>query len=519
MTEKRDVIMRLRLGHSIRQISRDTGMHRTIIRRLYQAAVKQGWLESSGTVPAEKTIQNTITCVFDTDTESGHILDAYHDRIKGWLEEKDSYVVIHQMLSQEVAVSESTVRRYCQKTFPEAPKAVYLRPTIPGAIMEVDFGTFGMIYDEREKRNRRGYVFSARLRHSRYAYRECVLSQDQSTFFRCHVHAFEYFGGVPEQVVPDNLKAAVIKASFTDPQVNRLYHKLAEHYGFVIDPCPPYSPNLKGGVENDIKYIKRNFWPQYRESERQKGCDVPGREGLQKALEAWSEHTAHRRIISGIGARPIDLFEQEEKDCLQPLPYERWREVSMTSAKVQETWRVQVDRAYYSVPYRYIGQKVCVFISDEQVEIYKDYDLIATHRRATRAWEAVLDAAHNPPNVAAFLSSTREGLLQRAAHIGPHVTSVIQYLLNQKTVNGVKPSRAILALRKTYGPSRLDSACERALLFENIQYSTIKRILTHRLDMVYQYEAIDSAGNFCFLFTRPRGYFGGETPQVQEVFQ
>jgi hypothetical protein len=103
-----------------------------------------------------------------------------------------------------------------------------------------------MMYDPLEKRSRRVYVFSARLRHSRMAYRQLVFSQKQEVFFMCHVHAFEFFGGVPERVVPDNLKAAVIKASFTDPVVNRVYHRLAEHYGFVIDPCLPYRPRLKG---------------------------------------------------------------------------------------------------------------------------------------------------------------------------------------------------------------------------------------------------------------------------------
>jgi transposase len=134
------------------------------------------------------------------------------------------------------------VRRYCQKHFPQAPRGTHLRDTIPGEIMEVDFGQLGMMYDPLEKRSRRVYVFSARLRHSRMAYRQLVFSQKQEVFFMCHVHAFEFFGGVPERVVPDNLKAAVIKASFTDPVVNRVYHRLAEHYGFVIDPCLPYRP-------------------------------------------------------------------------------------------------------------------------------------------------------------------------------------------------------------------------------------------------------------------------------------
>ncbi len=513
MTEKREVIRRLRLGHSIRQINKATGMHRTIIRKLNNLAFSQGWLKSTVKLPAEEVIQKILVHNDAGSEKNQHPLDSYRVKLEKWIGEGYSYVVIHSLLKEEINLSETTVRRYCKRHFPKAPKTVFIRPTIPGEVMEVDFGTLGNTYDSNEKRNRRTYVFSARLRHSKMAWREKVHSQDQSVFFRCHVHAFEYFGGVPERVVPDNLKAAVIKASFTDPIVNRVYHRLAEHYGFVIDPCPPYRPNLKGGVENDIKYIKRNFWPIYREKERQLGHEIPSGEGLQAALEFWSKNTAHVRNISGIGARPIDLFQEEERDTLRPLPASRWKEVHYTSAKVHETWRIQVNRAYYSVPYSLIGKTVQVFISDGQVEIYDNYNLVATHRKATRAWEPVLNEAHNPPNVREFLATTKVGLLWSAHKIGPYVEAAIRTILERKITDGLRPARAVLSLQKKYGPARLNTACERAIHFDNIEYGTIKRILHKQLDMKYHYDPMDSFGNYCFQFSRPLGYFDKE-PEV-----
>jgi transposase len=342
MTEKREVIRRLRLGHSIRHINKSTGMHRTLIRRLKDLAQQHLWLESEEPVPDEATIKALLDPPASS-SNAEHPLDPYRSDIAKWLKEEYSYVVIHQLLSPMVPVSESTVRRYCQKHFPQAPRGTHLRDTIPGEIMEVDFGQLGMMYDPMEKRSRRVYVFSARLRHSRMAYRQLVFSQKQEVFFMCHVHAFEFFGGVPERVVPDNLKAAVIKASFTDPVVNRVYHRLAEHYGFVIDPCLPYRPRLKGGVENDIKFIKGNFWPLYREHQRRVGNDIPSWEGAGRALEDWGEQVS-RRVLSGVGRRPTDLFHHEEADCLKSLPDSRWKPVRWASAKVHETWRVQVGR-------------------------------------------------------------------------------------------------------------------------------------------------------------------------------
>jgi hypothetical protein len=373
-----------------------------------------------------------------------------------------------------------------------------------------------MMYDPLEKRSRRVYVFSARLRHSRMAYRQLVFSQKQEVFFMCHVHAFEFFGGVPERVVPDNLKAAVIKASFTDPVVNRVYHRLAEHYGFVIDPCLPYRPRLKGGVENDIKFIKGNFWPLYREHQRRVGNDIPSWEGAGRALDDWGEQVS-RRVLSGVGRRPTDLFHHEEADCLKSLPDSRWKPVRWASAKVHETWRVQVGRAYYSVPYQYIGKTLQVYISGSQVEIYDQYTLVATHQKASRDWEAVVSREHNPPNVEAFLASTREGLLKSAGRIGPHVQAVIQHLLQRKVTDGLKPSRAILRLAKQVGQVRLDAACERALYYDNIEYGTVKRILNARLESTPLATAEQSSGNYCFQFSRPPGYFAPHTEQSQEA--
>lgn len=516
MTEKREVIRRLRLGHSIRQISKDTGMHRTLIRCLHALAKEQYWLVQDQPVPSESEIKDKLPAKGRT-LPTPHPLDSYRDQIKGWLEEKYSYVVIHSLLKDEVSLSETTVRRYCQKRFPKAPKGTYTRETVPGEVMEVDFGLLGTVHDPIQKRDRRAYVFSARLRHSRLAWREVVYSQDQSTFFRCHVHAFEYFGGVPERVVPDNLKAAVIQASYEDPVINRVYHRLAEHYGFVIDPCPPYTPNLKGGVENDIKYIKGNFWPRFKEVERRMGNETPSSELLQKALESWSEKTAHMRVLSGVGARPTDLFHDEEADCLQALPDSRWNEVSWSSAKVHETWRVQVDRAYYSVPFQYIGKTVQVFTSDGQVEIYDDYELIATHRKAVRPWDRVLDPAHDPPNVKEFLATTREGLLRWAGEMGLHVQAVLRVLFDRKVVDSLRPARAILRMATTYGAERLNRACERALAFDNIAYGTIKRILARGLDAHPLESATDQEGNYCFQFSRPPRYFDDERKLAREA--
>src|SRR4030042_5090058 len=245
MTEYREVIRRLKETQGKREIQRETGIHRTIIRKIEREALKKGWLIPGSGLPNEAELAQAFG---NERKQYTHPMSVWDTKIKDWVEKEYSFVVIHNLVLQRgVKCSEATVRRYVKTRFPKAPKTTMRRDTIPGEVMEVDFGFLGVTYDLASNRRRKTYVFSGRLRHSRDVYREIVFDQKQETFFECHVNAFESFNGVPLKVVPDNLKAAVVKASFQDPLINRVYQNLAEHYGFLISPCLPRKPEHKGG--------------------------------------------------------------------------------------------------------------------------------------------------------------------------------------------------------------------------------------------------------------------------------
>jgi len=148
-----------------------------------------------------------------------------------------------------------------------------------------------------------------RLRYSRKAYRRIVFTQQQTVFFDCHIEAFEWFGGVLATVVPDNLKAAVMKASWEDPLVNRAYRNLAEHYGFTISPYKSYTPQHKGGVENDVRYVKRSFWPELKERERNFGHDIPRFSHVQSFLAERNATVSETRKIGKVESRVPALFD------------------------------------------------------------------------------------------------------------------------------------------------------------------------------------------------------------------
>lgn len=516
MTEKVDVIFRLRAGQPLRAIERETGVHRTIVRRLRKLAEASAWLSADRPPPDEAEVARVIAASRRRQPELPHPLDAYREDLQRWIKSGNSYVVIHQLVHPLCALSEATVRRYIQRTFPSTARPTMVRATTPGEIMEVDFGYLGISYQAKEKRNRKTYLFSGRLRYSRKAYRERVFCQDEENFFACHIHAFEYFGGVPHKVVPDNLKAAVIAASFEDPLVNRAYHDLARHYGFLISPCEPYSPPQKGGVESDVKYVKRNFWPLFCEAQRRLGREVVDADELSSELAQWSAEVADRHIVRGVGRSPEELFETEERSALQGLPAFRWDRVVCAQAKVQRTWRIQFDRAFYSVPHRYIGKTVQVLANSHALRIFCDHEQIAMHHRATRAWEYLCSPEHAPANVAAFMAATDPAILEQARAIAPAVFELVGVLLNRQGLDGLRPARAVLALRRRYGEQRLSDACRRALAYERAEYRCVKTILANGLDLHHPGAAPQlSDGQQLFRFARRPGYF--ESSQLKEA--
>ena len=374
--------------------------------------------------------------------------------------------------------------------------------------MEVDFGYLGMTYNPVDQKTRKTYIFSGRLRHSRKAYREIVYNQKAETFFLCHIHAFEFFGGVPEKVVPDNLKAAVIKASYQHPMLNRAYRSMAEYYGFLISPNLPYHPMHKGGVENDIKYIKNNFWPIYKEGQYRLGREVSYCDDLSKELERWSSDVADKRIIQGVGRSPDKIFEQEEKSALAKLPMFRHLQQDWCTRKAEADCRIQYNKAFYSIPYQYIGKDVTVCADTHIIRVFIDYKEICSHSIASRDWEFVKIKEHFPPNYEEYLQTTKDGLIQRAKMISPDTKLVIEKIFEDKALDGLRPARAVINLGRKYSFGRLEDACRRAIYYDTAKYISIKNILIKGLDEIAIEElTTTSEPQGSFRFARGFGFF------------
>ena len=176
-----------------------------------------------------------------------------------------------------------------------------------------------------------------------------VYNQKVSTFIDCFIEAFEYFEGIPERVKIDNLKAAILKANFYEPEYQKEFKQFADYYNFLIDPCKVRQPQEKGKVESGIKYVKNNFF---------KGRSFKNRNDMEYQLNEWQENVCNKRIHGTTRKVPEIVFQEIEKNKLKKLPYKKWESFWIEKRKVSTTSHIMTDCNYYSVPYKYIGEIV-----------------------------------------------------------------------------------------------------------------------------------------------------------------
>lgn len=478
MMEKRDILLALRKQHSIRRISRELHVHRPIVRAIHATAARKGWLNPSSQMPEDHEIAQMDTGALWI--QSTHPLDPFIDKIKEWRAQGYNAVVIQGLLQDQCKCKIGTLRRYIRKRCPKLPDPVMVRSTKPGEVMEVDFGFLGQLWDDSREKFRKVWFFSARLRHSRKAYRRLVWEQTVEVFLFCHILAFEHFEGIPEVVCLDNLKSGVIKSCIDNDMLNRSYKELAEHYGFMISPCLPRTPEHKGGVESDVKYTKGNFWPRMRE--KKKAYPHLTLNQVQESLEEWDSNVANIRKVNGIGRSPAEMFLLEEKMMLKKLPDFRFEPTKWFECMVRREWWIICEGSRYSVPYELIGKTVQVRITSKFVKVFFDYQEVANHPKADVKGSYQRNPNHAPPFKEEVLICNRTGLLEMAAEIGEHTHALCQRILSDRCVDKLRPTRCLLSLVEKFGKERLEMACERALNYGTIRYVSVKNILEKGLD-------------------------------------
>lgn len=305
MNYLRDLIHRVRAGESDRQIAQDLKISRITVRKYREWAEGQGYLIVGLPLPDDATLAAALgTPPQPPRTPSS--VEPHRETVQRLLDQGVEMVAIFQRLQDDHGFtgSYSAVRRYVHRLRPSVPEAVVRVHTAPGEEMQVDFGSVGKLVDPASGQLRTAYAFVATLCFSRHQYAELVFNQKTSTWIALHRRAFESWGGVPRRVVPDNLKAAVIQALIHDPVLGEAYRRMAQHYGFVISPTRPRTPQHKGKVESGVHYVQRNFMAG------QEFADILV---ANRRLSVWVQERAGLRQHGTSHQAPLYLFNEYER--------------------------------------------------------------------------------------------------------------------------------------------------------------------------------------------------------------
>jgi transposase len=400
---------------------------------------------------------------------------SYRPEIAQWIKEKVEVTAMWQRLKERgYTGSYSSVLRFVRVIAPVLPETVVRVERKPGEEAQVDFGYAGLMEDEHSGERRKTWAFVMVLSWSRHIYVEFVFDQKVETWLRCHQHALEFFGGVPERIVVDNLKAAITQAIWDDPQVQYAYRECAEHYGFRIAPCRPATPEHKGKVENGVAYVKGNFL----------GGRQPTRlSQANREVQVWCSTTAGLRIHGTTKEKPLERFEQVEHARLKPLPANAYDLAIWKKVKLYRDCHIVLEGSYYSAPFRLVGQKLLVCAGSRQVRLFTEkYELVATHERAEKPGERHTHPSHLPVEKLPGLLLDRENCHADAATVGPATQQVVEELLADPVVERLMSAGRLVRLRKRFGDERLEAACQRALLFGDPTYKTVKGILVKGTD-------------------------------------
>jgi transposase len=469
------MLRRLQKGHSNRAIAKAMKVDRKTVGRYRTWAMEQGLLE--GRLPPLSDLQRLLDETLDIPSppQNSSSVEPYRGMVVKLREQKVEIAAIYERLKErEYSGSYSSVYRFVRSLEPVEPEVTVRVETAPGEEAQVDFGYAGLMIDPATGKLRKTWAFVMTLSWSRHQYVEFVFDQKVPTWLRVHRNAFTFFAGAPERIVPDNLKAAIIRACWDEPEAQQAYRECAEHYDFLIAPCRPRMPRHKGKVEQGgVHYVKRNFL----------GGRVPTTITKANAdVLVWCNTTAGRRIHGTTRERPLDRFETEQ-EALQPLPGTPYDMAVWKQVKVHRDCYINFDQAYYSAPFRLVGQQVWVRGGARQVQLYtSDYKLVATHSRALQPGQRLTHLDHLPPHKVPGLTITRDGCRLKAAQIGPSTQEAVNRLLEHRPEDRLRTAGRLLGLAETSSPEQLEAACTRALRFDDPAYKTIKHILKQGLE-------------------------------------
>lgn len=376
---------------------------------------------------------------------------------------------IWQDLSDENGFSAKyhSVRRFVARLVQKTPQLVRRMEVEPGEEAQIDFGTAAYVKTPDGQR-RRPWVLRVVLSHSRTGYSEVVYQQTTENFIRVLENAFRYFGGVPKKLIIDNLKAAVNRGDWYDPEIHPKLQSFAAHYGTVFLPTKPYTPQHKGKVESGVKYVKNNALA---------GRVFGSLEEQNAHLLDWEHRVADTRIHGTTKRQVGKQFEEVERSQLVPLPPDIFPAFQEGRRSVSRDGHIEVAKAYYSMPPEYIGCRVWVRWDARLVRIFNDrWEQLTAHARCEPGRFST-NANHIPKKRVSAVERGTDALLKEIAMIGDDARQWSAAMVQTRGIEGVRVLAGLKSLAKKHDSAALNSACRKALSYGAYRLKTIRELL------------------------------------------
>jgi len=324
---------------------------------------------------------------------------------------------------------------------------------------------------------REAQIFVAVLGASSYTFAEASWTQSLPDWIGSHVRAFNYFGGVTEIVVPDNLASGVSKACRYEPDINPTYQDLAAHYGMAVIPARVRKPRDKAKAEAGVLLVERWILAKLRHR------TFFSLDELNAAMAELREALNDRPFQKQPGSRR-SLFEKLDKPALKPMPSAPYQYGEWKKAKVNIDYHVAILDHYYSVPYRLVRQTVDIRLTSTTVEIFHKGKRQASHMRSRRKGTHTTIKDHMPKSHQRYLQWTPSRIISWAEKTGASTADLMAAIMARRPhpEQGFRSCLGIMRLGKVYGDERLEAACKRALFIKAFSYKSLASILKTGLD-------------------------------------
>jgi len=493
-----EITRRRRDGHNITQISRALGLDRKTVRK-YVIQVDANRINTDDNEqpgrPAKKQellepYLDEIKSLVNPASDGSR-----HDKVNP-LKPKTAFEVIcirHDLFGK---VSYTSFKRFVRAhRIAILPDRTTCRiEAAPASQLQVDYCKAGLLYDQAARKRRTVYAFIGSLAFSRHKYVEFVFRQNQQSFVQSHVKMFNEFGGIPKTIVPDNLKAGIIKPDLYDPKLNRAYNEMAQHYGCFIDPCRVARPKDKGKVERDVQTIREQFRkllalnPAITLSE------------ANRAIKEWLINDYGRRKHGTTHHEPYLLFTEIEQPLLLRLPEEPYEAALWKEATVHPDHYIQVNKKAYSIPHPYVGKKVWVKVTHNLVQVFYNERLIKQHPVA-RGFRQT-DLNDFPDNVRHALDSGMPLYLCReAAKTGPNLENLVRRILSVHAFINLRKAQGIVSIAKNYSAETIEKAAETALarfgsISPKLFKAMVEKLQQHKTEHNNQLSLSDETSSF-----------------------